>query len=587
MSTIEDIVLKFDFKSLDGSLDRLYFSKPINVFSTYRIDQVKPLLREIETERKKGRYIAGYLSYEAAPAFEKRYRTKAQTTMPLLWFASFAQPDQVESDKLVASMDQSLTWKQTTSYSDYQTSIEAIKEAIRIGDTYQVNYTTRLTTPFHQDPEAFYYMLKNNQQASYSAYLDIGRFQILSASPELFFAIEQGEITTKPMKGTSKRGLIYADDQVNKHYLTQSEKERAENLMIVDLLRNDLGKIAKQGTVHVPDLLTVETYPTVHQMTSTVKATLKEESQLVDWFSALFPCGSITGAPKIKTMAYIEQLEETAREVYCGTIGYLTPDNKATFNVPIRTVVVDQEHQQARYGVGGGITWDSVTASEYEEMETKASLLTTGYPTFDLLESMLLSNGDLPLLSYHIDRLQQSATYFNFAFDRAVCREQIMALKKQHPKGVYKVRLRLTQAGNIKLESIPVKPIDQPVNSYLAKQSIDVQNRFYYHKTTYRDLYDRLKVDASVNFSTLLWNERDELTEFTIGNLVLQFDQQFVTPPIKSGLLPGVFRGHLLEKGTITEKVLYKNDLHRADGIWLINAVRGWVKVGNVIDSIE
>nr|WP_239585344.1 aminodeoxychorismate synthase component I [Amphibacillus cookii] len=527
------------------------------------------------------------MSYEAAPAFEKRYRTKVQTTMPLLWFASFTQPDQVENDKQATSIDQSLTWKQTTSYSDYQTSIEAIKDAIRIGDTYQVNYTTRLTTAFHQDPEAFYYMLKNNQQASYSAYLDIGRFQILSASPELFFAVEQDEITTKPMKGTSKRGLTYADDQVNKHYLTQSEKERAENLMIVDLLRNDLGKIAKPGTVHVPELLTVETYPTVHQMTSTVKATLKEESQLVDWFSALFPCGSITGAPKINTMSYIEQLETTARGVYCGTIGYLTPDNKAIFNVPIRTVVVDQDQEQASYGVGGGITWDSVTASEYQEMEAKASLLTTGYPTFDLLESMLLSNGDLPLLSYHIDRLEQSATYFNFVFDRAVCTEQLIALKNQYPKGVYKVRLRLTQPGNIKLESIPVKQIDQPVNSYLAKQPIDVENRFYYHKTTYRDLYDRLKIDASDNFSTLLWNEREELTEFTIGNLVLQFDQQFVTPPTKSGLLPGVFRGHLLEKGTITEKVLYKNDLHRADCIWLINAVRGWVKVDNVIDLPE
>lgn len=571
---MDNIKLRFDFEK-----QPLLFKEPKQIYTTSDLNEVKPILEQLEIELTKGRYVAGYLSYEAAPAFEPRFAVKKQTTMPLLWFASFEQPLLPSPSKPNRDCEPILKWQSVISYQDYQAGIAAIKTAIQKGDTYQVNYTTRLVSPFTTDPETFYHQLTERQKASYSAYLDIGEFQVLSASPELFFSVHQNEITTRPMKGTIKRGRTLAEDQANKAYLIKSEKERAENLMIVDLLRNDLGKIAVEGTVHVPELLTVETYPTVHQMTSTVKATLKPESQMKDWFDALFPCGSITGAPKLKTMSYINALETTPREVYCGAIGYVTPNRDAIFNVPIRTVVIDQEKAQATYGVGGGITWDSATEHEYEEIKTKAALLTAKNVKFDLLESILLNHGKYPLLSYHLERLSQSATYFNYHYDPAQVKDRLEQLAVDYPTASYKVRLQVARTGMIKVELELVQPIQQPVKCYLAEQPIDLNDPFYYHKTTARDNYDKLMIDKPGNFATLLWNEEGELTEFTIGNLVIETNGIYKTPPIESGLLAGTLRQQLLDQKVVDEQIIFKEELEKADKIWLINGVRGWVEV--------
>lgn len=385
------------------------------------------------------------------------------------------------------------------------------------------------------------------------------------------------------MKGTIKRGRTLVEDQENKHYLLNSAKERAENLMIVEVLKDDLSKIAKPGTVEVPERLTVETYPTLHQMTSTVTAELKDNSHIIDWFTALFPCGSITGTPRLASMKLIDELELSAREVYCGAIGYITPEREAVFNVPIRTVLIDREKSKATYGVGGGITAGSEADQEYAEIETKAAFLTKKRLSFSLIESLRLSGHKYPYLTNHLRRLADSAEYFAYPFDEQSIREQLMIFAENFSAKDYKVRLLLDQYGEVQLSTEEVSPIDARVNTYLAEKPIDRDNPFLYHKTTIRDQYDDLSIVEQGNFSTLLWNEQGELTEFTIGNLVLKIAGQFVTPPIDSGLLPGVFRQMLLDQGKIKEAILRKEDLKNADEIWLINAVRGWVKVENIL----
>lgn len=578
---MEEILLQFDFKDKDYDQAQLQFTKPERVFTTDQVDQVIPLLEQLEAEHNRGMYIAGYISYEAAQAFVPNYRTMKQLNMPLVWFASFEEPVKLNLEKSTTSYTIS-NWQATMSKQQYYERINLIKAAIERGDTGQINFTTQLTNQFSGDSYRFYQQLLENQQASYSAYLDIGRFKILSASPELFFKIKQNKVTTRPMKGTIKRGRTLAEDRENKDYLLNSDKERAENLMIVDVLKHDLSKLAVPGSIEVPELLTVETYPTLHQMTSTITAQLNDTSRIVDWFKALFPCGSITGTPRLETMKMIDQLEITPREVYCGAIGYITPERDAIFNVPIRTVVIDREQNMATYGVGGGITAGSEAANEYAEIKTKAAILTAKNRPFSLIESIRLTEGQYPYLDTHLDRLDESAEYFSYQFDRTNACEKLIALAKQLPVKDYKVRLLLKSDGDIQIDSEEINLPLQPVKSYLAPLPIDKENRYLYHKTTIRDHYQKLEVDAEDNFSTLLWNDDGELTEFTIGNIVLKIADQYLTPPVDVGLLPGVFRQILLEEGRIKEARLTKADLERADEIWLINAVRGWVEIETI-----
>ncbi|WP_440896312.1 aminodeoxychorismate synthase component I [Amphibacillus sp. Q70] len=579
---MKQVLLRFDFKGQSQASESIQFTQPNKIFTTHSVDEVKPLLQALETELSHGKYLAGYLSYEAAQAFVAEYQTGKVMEMPLIWFASFDQPEKVKDDRDESSYNLT-SWQPISTYQDYQANIQAIKDAIQKGDTSQVNYTTRLTSQFSGDTLAFYQQLLENQQASYSAYLDIGRFQVLSASPELFFKVDRDQIMTKPMKGTMKRGRTLAEDLAHQQHLIQSEKERTENLMIVDILKNDLKKIAVAGSVKTPKLLTVETYPTVHQMTSTVTATLKENSRMIDWFEALFPCGSITGAPRLRTMMYIDQLEATPREVYCGAIGYVTPERKAIFNVPIRTVVIDQKNDSATYGVGGGITSASETESEYAEVQAKAAFLTKRKRNFSLLESLLLTKGTYPYLAYHLERIEQSAQYFAYSYKAQVLKQKLEQFATNHLTGNHKVRLLLDKNGEIELNSAKLTESMESVTTYIAKKPVDIKDPFLYHKTTVRDQYQTLSIDQQDNFATLLWNENDQLTEFTIGNLVLKIGDQYLTPPIDSGLLAGTFRQYLLNQNQIKEQIIMKGDLNRADEIWLINAVRGWVKVKEVL----
>jgi len=575
---MEEIFIQFDFKTNNGKKKPIQFVNPDKIFTTDNVAEVKPILEALEAEHKSGKYIAGYLSYEAAEAFNPRYKMTKEPTMPLLWFATFDHPVKQQVSLANESYDIS-DWQSTETQADYHKRIATIQEAIAQGITKQVNYTTRLTSQFSGEPYAFYQQLLKNQQADYSAYLDIGSQQILSASPELFFKINQDKITTRPMKGTITRGRTLEEDEANINYLRHSDKEREENLMIVELMKDDLSKLAVPGTVSVPEQLTIETYPTLHQMTSTVTAKLKEDSQIIDWFTALFPCGSITGTPRLETIQLIDQLETAPRDVYCGAIGYITPEREAVFNVPIRTVVVDQENNQARFGVGGGITAGSKANEEYKETQTKADFLTQEIHDFSLLESILLSEGQYPYLSYHLKRLSRSASYFSYPYQEAELTEKLNNLAGEFLTNDYKVRLLVDSGGEVQLSVEQIDPGIKHGKVYLAERPIRSDDPFLYHKTTIRDQYEDLAVGKPDNFSTLLWNERGELTEFTIGNLVLKIDGEFVTPPISAGLLAGTFRQYLLDRGKISERRLHKSDLLKAEEVWFINAVRGWVKV--------
>lgn len=565
------IHLQFDFNGKS-----LNFCHPLQIIQTHQLDQVISCFHQLQTAIKQGYYIAGYVSYEAASAFTPYLTTHPKGDMPLLWFGVFEKP--IEKAQLFTqyTLTTLLNWQIDTSRSHYQQAIQTIHDEIGNGNVYQVNYTVRLNTAFNPtESYAYYQRIHHAQQANYSAYLDMGEFQLLSASPELFFHWQQGTITTKPMKGTIARGKTLAEDKLQAETLANSAKDQAENLMIVDLLRNDLSKIADLDSIAVPQLFTIEKYPTVLQMTSTITAQTKPNTTLLDIFKALFPCGSITGAPKASAMDVIKQLETTAREAYCGAIGFVTPDNEATFNVAIRTIKVDTNKRIASYGVGGGITWDSTAGNEYEEVLTKAKVLTSQHIPKQLLESLLLVDGKYFLLSLHLKRLKDSASYFNFSFSYQQIANRLQQLAAQYPDGHYKVRLLLNNNGQIDCEANTIYLDAAPLQASWSDTIMNSQNILLYHKTTSRDFFPKVKPE----YEFLMTNEKDEVTEFVNGNLVILSNGKWLTPPVSSGLLAGTLRQWLLNKKYISEQTLYKKDIQQAEQILFINSVRGARKV--------
>ncbi|WP_057912925.1 aminodeoxychorismate synthase component I [Peribacillus muralis] len=574
----QDLSLLFHFTDKQGDSRPLSFTNPIKVYSAHSIEEVLPQFQKVQEAIDQGYYAAGYVTYEAAPAFESSFLVKDGGTMPLLWFGIFEKPGEL-SEKSSGAF-QLVDWKAEKNAEFYHAGFEKIKSEIEQGNTYQVNYTMRLQSMFEGDDLAFFDRLKRAQQSNYSAYLNVGTHRILSASPELFFRWQDGQLITRPMKGTVKRGLTLKKDQENAAWLAASEKNQAENYMIVDLLRNDLGMIAEQGSVHVPQLKEIEKYPTVWQMTSTITANTKPDTTIIDIFKALFPCGSITGAPKIKTMEIISEIENSPRGVYCGAIGYITPDSEAVFNVPIRTVVIEAETGKAEYGVGGGITWDSELTEEYDEAFLKAKLLSVERPAYKLLESMKLDDGEYDFLNEHIERMKRSAVYFGFPFPEDNLRNKLLKHAESHP-GMQKVRVLLNEKGVFEVSGQAIKPFDSkiPIQVKLAESPIASGNPFLYHKTTNREVYEKFQANNPDFFDVLLWNEEGFITEFTNGNVVVKIKGDLFTPPIKAGLLAGTFRQDLITRNIIKERVISKDDLTMAEEIWFTNSVRGMLKV--------
>ena len=551
----------------------LFFSHPKRVLQTKNLSEVLPLLREAE---ESGMFVAGFLSYEASPAFDNAFQTHPPSEpFPLLCLGLFEAPEKKSFLTVSPSSFSISPLRPSLSKELFFDKIDQIKSRIAEGATYQVNYTYRLNGTFEGDAWAFFCQLVDGQQAEHAAFVETEDFALCSASPELFFERKGERILARPMKGTAPRGRTLSEDLDWAEKLRQSEKDRAENIMIVDMIRNDLGRIARSGTVKVPTRFEIEKYPTVWQMTSTVEA--KTTAGITEIFQALFPCASITGAPKAKTMEIIRDLEETPRNIYTGTIGFFSPKGDASFNVAIRTALIDRQTHTLEYGVGGGVVWDSKADSEYTETQLKARVLSRPQPSFRLLETILKEeDGSLFLLEEHLCRLADSAQYFDIPINLSEIRR---ILENAGEKTPCRLRLLLAQDGEVSIEthSLSLDSLS-PVRLRPARQPIDLEDASLYHKTTRRSIYETAQKGMEDADEVLLWNQRGEITETTIANLVIQKEGKLLTPALSSGLLPGTFRAHLLKKGTIQEAVLFFKDLEEAEEIFLINSVRKWRK---------
>jgi len=543
-------------------------------------DQVIAALADVEAAVAAGKHAAGFVAYEAASGLNPELPVAEQGELPLVWFGIFADRQENNSSSIPAETEECQLSAPELSIdeSEYLDSIDSIHEAIARGETYQVNFTTRQRFRISGEPFALYRRICRNQQAPFCGWLDIGSHRILSASPELFFALNDNLLTMKPMKGTAPRRPRADDDRIQRELLAASGKDRAENMMIVDLVRNDLSRIAETGSVQVPELFHVTTYPTVHQMTSTVTARLLPETSLTDIFRALFPCGSVTGAPKRRTMEIISKLEHEPRGVYCGAIGYVSPGREAVFSVAIRTVVVNPATGDAQIGIGSGITWDSKGDDELRECLSKSTFLGRDSEEFSLIESIRFDRQGYLLLERHLERLAASAEYFGFTLDRDELRSRLETLA-QGLKGLHKVRILLAADGGITLESQPLekaKAGTAPAQIAIAAERINSADPFQYHKTTRRALYDRQLKAHPDCYDVLFLNERDELSEGCFNTIVISLKGELLTPALDCGLLPGVLRKELLEVGAVREAVLTLEDLRAADTIWMVNSVRGW-----------
>ncbi len=551
------------------------YANPVAVIAAHSIREAQDCIARIEAGVAQGLHAAGFIAYEAAPGFDDVLETRPPGELPLLWFALYehaaiSQPVTMEKQPFRVG-----GWTAEVAKGRYLEALAEIRELIAAGDTYQVNYTFPMRATFEGDALSWFRGLCKAQRTDYAAFIDAGRFKILSASPELFFRLDGERLETRPMKGTRPRGRWMEEDLRLAEELRTSEKDRAENVMIVDLLRNDMGRISESGSVRVTSLFEIERYETLWQMTSSITSTTR--ASMPEILAALFPSGSVTGAPKVRTMQIIRDLESSPRGVYCGAVGWWAPDRRAEFNVAIRTVTVDSETGIARYHVGGGITWGSTPEGEFEECHVKAAVLTQGRPEFELLESLLFDR-EYFLLEEHIERLASSAEYFGFDIEIETVLAALIERAAAFGSDPLKVRLLVKRDGSFRIESAPATP-SVPVRLGFAAEPVDDRNVFLFHKTTHRSVYEHTKASRPDCDDVLLWNQRGEITESTTANVLLNIEGEWLTPPVSSGLLPGAMRAHLLKRSEIRETILTKADLSRAASVALINSVRKWIEV--------
>jgi para-aminobenzoate synthetase/4-amino-4-deoxychorismate lyase len=546
-------------------------------------EEVLPLLAEVELAVAKGRHAAGFVSYEAAPGLDPALPAHPGGALPLVWFGLFTDRAPVQPGVTAVTgncrlLHPTISWDEST----YQAAFATTKQYIAAGDSYQVNLTMHQHFPFAGEPFTLYRQLCAAQPAPFCAWLDLGDIAIASASPELFFARSGQSIVMRPMKGTAPRGVDATEDQRLAGQLANSPKERAENLMIVDLVRSDLGRVAVTGSVAVPALFAVESYPTLHQMTSTVTANLRAGVSLGELLCALFPCGSVTGAPKRRSMEIIRELESGPRGLYCGAIGFVSPGEEMVFSVAIRTATLDLRRGIGELGIGSGITADAEATAEYRECLGKAVFLTSQAEVLRLIETLRWDAGrGYVLLEQHLRRLAASAKALGFACAPDELRRQLQAAVGS-PENSWKVRLLLAPDGSASIDTEPlIAPCAAavPARVALAKTRIDPREPLLSHKTTWRPWYADVLERHPGCLDVLFCNVHDEVTEGTIHNLIVEKNRRLVTPPLRCGLLPGTLRGELLQQGIVTEEVVLREELLAASRLWLINSVRGWRRV--------
>jgi para-aminobenzoate synthetase/4-amino-4-deoxychorismate lyase len=584
-------MLEARFDDLTGASPSFRLVEPVGVLEAARAGEVVDTLDAAEAAAGRGLWVAGFVTYEAAPGLDPAFVVRARdpqdpfAALPLAWFAMFERAEETtlplarDEDGIAETPEG--TWVPTTTRGRFESSVDRIRVLIAAGETYQVNHTMRLHSRVEGDPRGLYRDLCYAQRGAFSAYLDLGRYRVLSASPELFFELRDGAIVTKPMKGTAPRGRWTEEDRAVAKRLIDSAKDRAENAMIVDLLRNDIGRISRTGSVTWADVFQAERYETVWQLTTTVSATLEADVGLAGVFRGLFPSGSVTGAPKVRTMKIIEELEDSPRGIYCGAIGYLAPEGsghpKARFNVAIRTVTLDTASRTAEYGAGGGITWDSDSGAEYEEAVAKTRVLAARRPGFELLETMRHDPAEgVRHLEMHLRRLAGSADYFGFRYDEADMREAVEKTLASAPSTPCRVRLALGKDGTVRVACTPLASERDFVRASLDDVPQDPRDIFLFHKTSRRQRYEDARRRHPDADDVLLINGSGEATESTIANLAVLVGGRWVTPPIEAGLLPGIGRAVALEEGTLTEAPVTVDELRSSEEIALISDARGW-----------
>lgn len=575
----------------------LLFSEPIDIISASTPEDVPSAMQRIEAGVASGLHAAGFFAYELGYVLEPKLRPllPEKRNVPLLWIGLYQAPLEMTSAEVEHWLathtrsgsfrftDVSLSWSEA----DYLQRFTEVIEKIRAGDIYQLNLTFKSRFRLSGSPLTFFLDLRQKQRVAYGGIVDTGEVTVLSASPELFIEQDGRTIFTRPMKGTAPRAGTEEADAEARRELSADVKQRAENLMIVDLMRNDIGRISEIGSVEVTDLFTVETFKTLHQMTSGVRATLNEGVGVADLMRAIFPPGSVIGAPKIRAQELIRQLESEPRGVYCGAIGYISPKGRALFNVAIRTPVIFR-NGDGEMGIGSGVVFDSQGPKEYAECLLKMKFLTDPVKRFDLIETLLFdpAEGSFVLLERHIERLATSARYFAFAYDEAATR-QALDNAVAGKNGRQRVRLLLSENGELTVTTSPLSASDPKavMRFALSSSRVDSADLFLFHKTTRRELYDRerqeyadrLKVDEVVYF-----NERGELTEGSFTNIFIEKNGELLTPLLSSGLLPGTLRAELIAEKRAREEVLTLADLQGADAVYLGNSVRGLVRAERI-----
>jgi para-aminobenzoate synthetase/4-amino-4-deoxychorismate lyase len=561
---------------------------PVDEYIATTIDEVLPALENASAAAQDGLWVAGFVSYDAAPAFDHALTTKTNSPDPPAWFGTFATCREEEPIGQQVRGDRGYSvsrWVPLVDRSGYETGFKSVKDHIRIGNTYQVNLTFPMRAAFSGDPFELYQDLVVSQQTSYASHVWSEDMHVVSVSPERFFTVDGRTITTQPMKGTMPRGRWQTEDVANRASLAASEKERAENLMIVDLIRNDLGRIAEFGSVSADRLLSIEEYPTVWQMTSEVSATLRDEIGFVDLFSALFPCGSVTGAPKARSMEIIAEVETEPRGLYCGAIGFIPPGDGvdgASFSVAIRTGVVNESEGIASYGVGGGITWGSDMSGEYDEAITKARVLSAPVVATGLIETLRWDDGWL-WLDEHIERALTSARFMGIPVEQSDLLALIRATEINLDSAT-KVRIDISSAGlcSVTTDVAPDRialtpgPDANPLVAALDLDPVDPMNVRMFHKTQDRSVYEsRFRRHKGVE-DVILTNPDGNLTESTIANVAVLVEGMWLTPPVTDGLLPGIARKQLIASGDLHEASVSIETATEFGVIALINSVRGW-----------
>lgn len=591
------LVLLDDSRPTHKANSSFLFHSPEFLITAHDFDEIEPALKALDQAISDGLHVAGWIAYECAHAFEPRLAEviTRKAEEPLIWMMATRSREHLTSQDMAPLFHTSNRGNHRLSAlekrppsqneQEYSKALETVQAYITAGDVYQINHTLPMPINLSGNALTMYRRLRQSQPVAYGAFIDTGTHKILSLSPELFLKKTGQILTAQPMKGTAARGKTYGEDLSTQAFLAKDIKSQAENLMIVDLIRNDLSRVSEAGSVKVPTLFNVEQYPTLHQMTSTVTAEARAGLKPSELIAAMFPCGSVTGAPKIRAMEIIQSLESSPRGVYCGTIGYFSPKTANApenwcLNVPIRTLIVNTKGE-GRISVGSGVVADSDPAKEYQECLLKSAFTDSYTPEFSLIETMKLEQGTVSYLPRHLERLGKSATYFDFSFDPQKAADTIVdhITAIEGEPAIRRLRLLLDARGNISITSTEA-PSNQLALSTVCLSAVrtDSGDPFLFHKTTHRDLYNKAaKAAHEMGHADILFlNTHGDVTEGAISTIFVEKSGTLHTPPIEAGVLPGVLRSELLETHpNIKITPLRHEDLLKADTLYIGSAFRG------------